>query len=133
MATTPNDTLIFDSKPLSRGEVRLRRLRGREGISRLFRYDLLLETASREFLDPDKVEALVGAQAYVALAENEQVPIHGILRSVELCEGSVHGHVTYLVKLVPRIWELTRMYRSRVFQDVSVPRSWRASSSISGS
>ncbi|MCC6559600.1 MAG: type VI secretion system tip protein VgrG [Polyangiaceae bacterium] len=121
MTLDADDTLVFRAKPLPPGALRVRRLRSREGISRLYRAELLVETSSRDHLDPEVIDALVGAPAYYAFGEDEALPVHGILREVALA-GASAGGVLYRVTLVPRLWTLTRAFRSRVFQDLTVPR-----------
>jgi type VI secretion system VgrG family protein len=116
-----DDALVFGAEPLPAGSLLVRRLRGREGLSRLYRFTLLLETRSRDYLDPEVMEALVASRAFVAFGEDEEHPIHGLVESVELAEASAPGRVFYRVTLVPRAWSLSRTFRSRVFQDMTVP------------
>lgn len=121
MTLDSNDALVFGAKDLPVGELRVRRLRGREGLSRLYRFTVLLEAASRDYLEGEQMEALVGSRAFVAFGDGEEHPIHGLVESVELAEASAPGRVLYRLTLVPRAWALSRAFRSRVFQDMTVP------------
>lgn len=121
MTTDANDAIVFRSEGLDAGVLRVRKLRGREAISRLFRFDIHLETSSGELLEPEQFDGLLNATASVSFGYTEEHPVHGMVREVDLCEGSLPGRTLYRVTMVPRIWHATRWFRSRVFQELSVP------------
>ncbi|MFO0616635.1 MAG: type VI secretion system tip protein TssI/VgrG [Polyangiaceae bacterium] len=102
------------------GPLRGHALRGDEGISRLYRFDVEVTTAIPEVLFDRLV---LGRGAVVALHVGETVRvIHGIVASVRGLpdrEGS-RGLRRYGLRVVPRAWKLGRRRDSRIFQDTTV-------------
>lgn len=129
---------VFRSSALADGELEVLSVEGAEGISRLYRLELELQTAGAALPFPsDQVDALLAERCVVELAqdvkksarsENEGVMehrFHGVLSELEV--GSVdqapgeQARIRYRAVLVPRLWYLTRNVRTRLFQDLSVP------------
>ena len=105
--------------PLGADVLLLTGLKGREGISELFRFDL-------EFLSeqPKAVvfEKLVGqgVTVEIELPGGGKRYVDGIVRRFRQGRrDEVFAH--YSAELVPRLWLLTRKVRSRVFQRLTVP------------
>ncbi|WNG19881.1 type VI secretion system Vgr family protein [Cystobacter fuscus] len=92
---------------------------GTEGMSRLYEFQVEFH-ANEE--GPLEAAALVDADALltVALPESGTRCIRGMLRAVESL-GRREGRWCYRAWLVPRLWRLTQVKRSRIFQRKSVP------------
>jgi type VI secretion system secreted protein VgrG len=93
----------------------LRRLSGREEVSRLFRYDLVLLGPSHD-LD---LEKLLGTGITVEADANESPRhINGVVADV-VYRGEMEGQARYDVALVPWLWFLGRRIDCRIFQRLS--------------
>src|SRR6266540_4525699 len=113
--------LLAVSTPLGPDALLLERLSGTEAISALFsfRLDML---APRD--QPVAFDGLLGQAVTVAVAMPAGTRyFNGIVR--RLSEGGeVHGaaeFVRYQAEIVPKLWLLTRSFRSRIFQQIAVP------------
>lgn len=114
------------STPLAKDALLLERLRGTEALSELFRFDLDLLAQPGQEVPFDK---LIGQPATVRLVPrgSQRVRfVNGILSRVG--QGGVSrgptGEATYTrytAVLVPAFWKLTRVVRSRAFQQKSIP------------
>ncbi len=106
---------IFETKGYS-GDLRVTNFTGQEGLSRLFSFQL--ELACEDW-DID-LDAVVGKAATFSIksAESERA-IHGIVARMEM-GGKGEKFAPYRVELVPEVWLLTRISRSRVFQKKTV-------------
>ncbi len=114
------DLLVFRSAALPIGTLRVVKMRAREALGHPYRIDLVSEAAAGEPLDIEVQKSLLGAAAHVAFGEDEQHPIHGVVREIRLLStGPVRA--SYSMTLVPRLWLLSRRLRCRVFQDMTVP------------
>jgi len=106
---------IFESKGYS-GDLRVVGFTGREELSRLFNFQLELASEDWEI----DLNAVVGQPASLTIKslEGERV-IHGI---VSWMEGGGKGEkfAPYKATLVPEFWLLSRLYRSRIFQKITV-------------
>ncbi len=98
-------------------ELRVLRLRGEEGISQLFRFDveLVSENANVDF------KGVVGKAAALGIAGTEEDRwVNGVVSRFE--QGSIgKKFAKYFVQVVPRFWRLLLREDSRVFQDLSAP------------
>ncbi len=112
--------------PLGPDALLLRRIRGSEGISELFDLDL-------EVLAPNDVEvpfdALLGQSVTVSVYGLEGSPVrhfNGICAELEAgpretVEADKKTFTSYRLRVVPKVWLLGLVHRSRVFQEVAVP------------
>ena len=125
-ALNPVTTMGFDfvAPPGLRGEVRVVSFTGREAMSDLFSFDILL---SSPFLQQESSELeakLLGQPAALVLHAVEQSTrvVPGIVASFDL-EGAIErtGEPCVRVRLVPRLWLTTQRRRSRIFQEMTVP------------
>lgn len=92
---------------------------GEEALSSLFSFQVEL-VADNSAAVP--FEQLVGQSAtlQVALQGGGTRQINGMIsRFAQGARG--HGQTAYSAELVPRVWTLTRIARSRIFQELSVP------------
>lgn len=106
--------------PYSGGELSVVSFRGREGLSKLYSFDILAVAAeSRAGL----LTELLGQTATLSLDVPGREPrrITGIAAEVTR-EGAhvVFGAAALRVRLVPRMWLLRRSKNSRIFQDRTV-------------
>jgi type VI secretion system secreted protein VgrG len=97
---------------------------GREALSELFTFDVLVSSAAgRRELPPDLETSLLGQPASLVL-QAEGYPrrvIHGVVAAFALETATrAGGERCMRLKLVPRLWLATHRKRSRIFQDLSV-------------
>ena len=104
--------------PLGEDVLLLRRLRGTEGISRLFRFELEL-VSERGDLD---LGALIGQGAALrfALPDGGERFVHGLIAGFAQA-GADRRFTIYRAELVPWLWLLTQRTDCRIFQEKSVP------------
>lgn len=98
----------------------VRSFRGREELSGLYRFDILVTCPE---IGEGAVETLALGQRAILLLRVGKVPrvFQGIISSVKH-EGvrASHGVSQYRLRLVPRLWLLKQKRRSRIFQNMSV-------------
>ena len=101
-----------------RDKLLLESFSGQEGISFAFRYDLSLLST-----DPAiPFETVIGKEATVTvcLPDDKKRYINGIISSFS--QGGTSTTLTaYQAVLVPKLWLLTRVADSRIFQNLNVP------------
>ena len=104
--------------PLGQNTLMLTRLRGNEGISRLFRFDLEL-VSEDPALD---LTAIIGKNvtARVRLADNTDRFFNGIVSRFSQ-SGASANLTTYRAEVVPWLWLLTRTADCKIFQWMTVP------------
>ncbi|WP_240360231.1 type VI secretion system tip protein VgrG [Pyxidicoccus caerfyrddinensis] len=92
---------------------------GREAISRL--YDFRADFFTRDG-EPLVVADLVGKDALVTVSVRDGGPryVHGQVREVESL-GMKTGRRRYRAHVVPKLWRLSQVHKSRIFQNNSVP------------
>jgi type VI secretion system secreted protein VgrG len=92
---------------------------GTEALSRL--YDFRVDFFTKDG-EPLTVADLVGKDALVTLAVRDGFSrfVHGQVRAVESL-GMKTGRQRYRALVVPKLWRLTQVHRSRIFQGKSVP------------
>ena len=114
--------------PLGRDVLLIDRLQAEEGLSRLFRYSLdILQEETTEGMRPKLVEPseVLGQPMSIQVGPTDERPdvyryFHGIC--VNFTQGSRDERFTYYrAELVPAVWMLTQITRSRIFQQKSVP------------
>lgn len=101
---------------LAAGEVRVRRVRGREALSDGFRFDVELELRSGE---PLALEDVVGRPARLELRRPDGTErlVHGVVARAELLEVA-RDLPRYRVRIVPRLSLLGLGAGARILQDV---------------
>lgn len=109
----------FASGALPDDDVRLRGVWGRESLSRLFEFDLMLHRPER--YTEDQLDQLLKAPCAIALGPRKGDVVHGLLQSIECLDHERNVGARYLAKLVPNIWLLTMTRTSRLYQDMTVP------------
>ncbi|MCC6523843.1 MAG: type VI secretion system tip protein VgrG [Polyangiaceae bacterium] len=109
----------FASGALPDDDVRLLGVLGREEISRLFEFDLILERPER-YTDAE-LDQLLKAPCAVALGPKPGDVVHGLLQSIEEVDHERNVTARYFARMVPNLWLLTITQTSRLFQDMTVP------------
>jgi type VI secretion system secreted protein VgrG len=104
--------------PLGKDTFHLRKLRGSEGISRLFRFEVDLVSEDREI----QFDQVIGQPVCIAtnLPDGAKRVFHGLVaRFAQQSAGK--ELVSYRAEVVPWLWCLTRSTNCRIFQEKSVP------------
>lgn len=107
--------------PFAAGRLRVLSFRGREAVSRPFRFDLVVGVDQADA--PELESALLGQPASLALLVPDADPrcVCGIVAAVEAQDAFEQGRHAFRLRLVPRLWMLGKRRTSRVFQNLSVP------------
>lgn len=116
----PRFEVRFETDAFPTDDLRVRRLDGSEGVSKLFAFDVELLSLHREAIDLDQAS---GAAASIVL-EREGVEvrrIHGMIAEVDDLLASHKNFRGYRVRLVPRAYRLTLIQTQDIFMDLSVP------------
>jgi type VI secretion system secreted protein VgrG len=92
---------------------------GRERISRLFEFDILL-ARPKPYTD-DELDTLLKSPCALAMGTNNGDVVHGILERVRALDASRSVAARYIARLVPTVWLLTLSRTSRIYQNMSVP------------
>jgi type VI secretion system secreted protein VgrG len=101
-------------------DVRLRGVVGRERLSRLFEFDLLISRKGERYTD-DQLDALLKAPCAITLGPRPGDVVHGILSSVEVVDGTRSSEPVYYARMVPKAWLIAQSKSSRVYQNTNVP------------
>lgn len=127
MASTQANRLLSLTTPLPYDQLLITRLRASEGISQLFRYELEIvhehgEAGNEPFyVDPKK---LIGQPMSVRarqVAGDGEIERHFNGICVRFSQGNRNTLFTsYNAEVVPRVWLLTQIRQSRIFQNKSV-------------
>jgi len=98
-------------------ELRVMRFEGREGVSELFHFDVLVSCPDNDIAFAD----VVGQSAVLTFrVGDEPRHVHGIVSSFE--EGEEGKKLTaYHLTVVPTIWRLLHRRNSRIFQELTTP------------
>jgi type VI secretion system secreted protein VgrG len=123
MALSQTNRLLQVTTPLGESALVVTGFRGTEQISQLFSFELDLIADNSATID---FSQLVGKDITLAVAtpgqgnEAEWRYVNGICPSFS--EGDRNKQFTsYSAEVVPKVWLLTRLARSRIFQQKSVP------------
>ncbi len=105
--------------PLDSATVAVRRVTGRERLSRPYAFDVEVEGLDK---GPVDLASAVGGDALLTLRrpDGPERFVHGIVWSAELT-GVSAGVPSYRIRIVPRMLRLGSVRRTRVFQAMSVP------------
>src|SRR5262245_17072624 len=113
---------VFELKvPSFPGSLRVISFRGRERISKLFSFEVLvLAPAATDFAEAAVVGQRASFSMQVPGSEGRQ--IHGVVAAIER-EGTTiaMGYHSYRIRLVPTFWRLKKRVTSRIFQNKTVP------------
>jgi type VI secretion system secreted protein VgrG len=126
MATTQDRRSIQLSTPLAKDFLLIKRMRCREGLNQLFRIEveMLHEEETDGFMptvvDPKK---LLGNPMIISAHQAGPIErfFHGIC--INFTQGSRNARFSkYRAELVPKVWMLTQISQSRIFQNKTVPQ-----------
>jgi type VI secretion system secreted protein VgrG len=109
----------FASGALSDDPVRLRGVWGRERLSRLFEFDLLLQRPAR--YTEDELDQLLKAPCAIALGPRKGDIVHGLLQHIEAIDHERSSSARYIARMVPNLWLLTMTRSSKLYQDMTIP------------
>lgn len=101
-------------------DLQLRGVWGRERISRLFTFDLLLSRAKGPLSD-DELDELLKSPCAISLGGKPGDVVHGVLESIDALDQISGVAARYVARLVPSVWLLTLGRASRIYQDTTVP------------
>ena len=114
--------LGFVSKALKDDDdVQLQGVDGREALSRLYAYDLLLVRPSGPF-SRDQLDDLLRERCVIALGDRPGDIVHGLLSAIELLDAQRDGVARYRARLVPQVSLLDIGAGSAVFQNTTAPK-----------
>jgi type VI secretion system secreted protein VgrG len=120
MGTLEGNRYLYLTTPLGEDKLLLSGFKGREGLSRLFRFRLRLLADNATSVDFEK---LIGQKvSFGVQGEDGQVArdLHGIV--TEFSQGKRDFNLTeFRMTIMPDIWKLTRKFRSRIFQHMTIP------------
>ncbi len=124
--TTQDQRLIQLSTPLAKDFLLIERLRCSEGLNQLFHIDLeILHEEQIEGFEPTAVDAkaLLGNPMTVSAHQPGDVTryFNGICVSFSQ-GGRTQRFSSYRAELKPKVWMLTQISRSRIFQNRTVPQ-----------
>jgi type VI secretion system secreted protein VgrG len=114
--TTPIQ-FTFEAGEFGPTDLLVTSFRGTEGVSELFRFEIELasEDADLDF------EAVAGQSGKLILRESDgDRYVHGIVSGIEAI-GFGRRFARYRATLVPAVWPLTLIRRSRIYEQVAVP------------
>jgi type VI secretion system secreted protein VgrG len=121
MAYREANRYLFLTTPLGEDKLLLERFSGHEGLSQLFHFQLELLAENSTAVDFEK---LIGQKVSFGVQgmDPQYTPRYFSGIVMEFSQGGRDPELTsYTATLVPEIWELTRIFRSRIFQHISVP------------
>lgn len=110
----------MEAGPLRAGELRVVGFRGRESISRSYRWDVTVDAPNELSTVMDVALLAQPACLELSLPGVARRFVHGVIASVRRLSVSPEGdRVRLALRLVPRLWLLSLNRMSRVFQDAS--------------
>ncbi len=125
MAATQDRRTLQIATPLGKDYLLIKRLRCHEGLNQLFRIEVeLLHEETAEGRTPTVVDpkSVVGSPMVVSVQQAGDVQrfFHGVCN--HFTQGSRNNWFSkYRAELVPKVWLLTQVSQSRIFQQKSVP------------
>src|ERR1051325_1591056 len=123
--TTQDNRLLAINTPLGKDVLLLEKLRGTEGLSRLYSFDAdLLHEEDYPGFQATNVDSkqLVGQSVYISIIQEDTTirEITGIIN--RFSKGGRDTRFSfYSARIVPHVWILTQKFQSRIFQNMSVP------------
>src|SRR6185312_3434390 len=92
---------------------------GKERLSRMFEYELLLQRA--EPYTDDQLDELLKAPCAISMGPKSGDVVHGLLKSIQMLDHDRHTNSRYIATMVPNLWLLTITQTSAIYQDTTVP------------
>ncbi len=101
------------------GSLVLRHLRGHAELCRPYQYELDILARVDSGLDQGALDDLLKSPCRIGYgAGDHREEVHGLLRSIEIPSAVDPTPVAYRFVLVPKIWVMSQVHRSRVFQEL---------------
>lgn len=125
-------TFTTEHSDLETSLFNVRAVTGRAAMSTLYEFELLLDVDRVGGLVPEEIDGLLANTCFFSVTGTSTVEVHGVLRRLELLGAAEARPVSYRVHLVPRLWNTTRRFRTRVYQDANVQQIVDATLSESG-
>jgi type VI secretion system secreted protein VgrG len=101
-------------------DVQIHTLSGREGISRVFSFDVGIISTRPDALDPEAMRG-VDATLVFEVGDEEVRRVHGMIAEIEdMLETEVETR-TYRLLFVPRAHRMTLIQTQEIYMDLSVP------------
>ena len=103
-------------------QARVLGFRGKEGLSKLYAFEIFVSMTSEDSADFD-MAAAVAQRATLKLdreGDTEPVYLQGVLAGVELVLEVADARAIYRLTLVPKLWLLTQTFHSRLHTEKSV-------------
>jgi type VI secretion system secreted protein VgrG len=121
MGTVEGNRYLYLTTPLGEDKLLLSGFTGQEGLSRLFHFELDLLADLSTVVEFDK---LIGQKVSFGIqGTDSRQPardLHGIV--TEFSQGKRDFSFTeFKMTIVPAVWTLTRKFRSRIFQHITIP------------
>ncbi|MFL5349715.1 MAG: type VI secretion system Vgr family protein [Hyalangium sp.] len=123
MASGPDSRRLafeFQAGPYTSEELAVTAFSGREELSRAFAFTVELAATGQVAIQPKELLGQKGALALHDQVNSASRFVHGMIGRVEAL-GERRGRLRYRVLLVPELWKLRHVRRSRIFQEKSVP------------
>ena len=113
------EPFVMGAGSYQKGELRVLSFEGREGVSRLFAFDVMLSVQGAD--ESSLSDALLGQPAHLGLlaAEGDRV-ISGIVSRVAFGGLTARGLHTFRIRISPALYRLKKRINSRIFQDESI-------------
>src|SRR5436305_8222340 len=125
MAVTQQNRLLKLSTPLAFDYLLVEKVKAEESLSRLFNFELeLLHEEVEEGFEPTLVDSnqLLGQPMNVEVDQADGTKRYFDGMCIEFRQGDRNVRFSnYQAQLVPRVWLLTQVTQSRIFQNKSVP------------
>jgi type VI secretion system secreted protein VgrG len=121
MGTLEGNRYLYLTTPLGQDKLLLSGFTGQEGLNKLFHFELELLGDLSTVVEFDK---LIGQKVSFGIqgTDSHQVArdLHGIVTAFS--QGKRDFNFTeFKMTIVPEVWKLTRKFRSRIFQHITVP------------
>src|SRR5580698_94274 len=119
MGTLEGNRYLYLTTPLGEDKLLLSGFKGQEGLNQLFHFELDLLADNATSVDFDK---LIGQKVSFGIQGTLQAArdLHGIV--IEFSQGKRDFNLTeFKMTIAPEIWKLTRKFRSRIFQHITIP------------
>ncbi len=126
MAITQDDRFLQLSTPLTKDFFLVRRIRCQEGLNQLFRIELeLLHEENSEGYEPTVVDPkrVLGNPMIASAHQDGEIKryFNGICS--QFTQGSRNAYFSkYRAEIVPKVWTLTQVTQSRIFQNKTIPQ-----------
>jgi type VI secretion system secreted protein VgrG len=121
MGTLEGNRYLYLTTPLGEDKLLLSGFTGEEGLNKLFQFELELLADNSTSVDFDK---LIGQKVSFGIqgSDSREVArdLHGIVTGFS--QGKRNLNLTeFKMTIAPEVWKLTRKFRSRIFQHMTIP------------